>query len=86
MCIRDRHDHGRSGPFLGHDLEHLEAVRSGHRHIQQGQVEIAFPHGPDAVSYTHLDVYKRQLLKEVKTGVGSGVNTASAAKPQGRPG
>ena len=31
----------------GRSSEHLEAVCAGHRHIQQGQVEIAFPHGPD---------------------------------------
>ena len=69
MCIRDRNGRvsylaivnpaaggGRSRKMLGSALERLRAGGV--------TVDVAETQGPGAVSYTHLDVYKRQVADE----------------------
>ena len=40
--------------------DHFQAVASGHPDVGDQQVRLVLPHHFQAVSYTHLDVYKRQ--------------------------
>ena len=56
MCIRDRHEHAEA------DCEAADAVglHEKQREEQDDQRQQRFEQDP--VSYTHLDVYKRQLL------------------------
>ena len=54
MCIRDRHG------GLGIGLERLTMQLIGEDNVREATL---FPRDP--VSYTHLDVYKRQNLLEV---------------------
>ena len=62
MCIRDRHQHGAHGQ--GHPGQNMEHDRGIHLRVFQQAV---FQHVQRTlkdlpVSYTHLDVYKRQDL------------------------
>ena len=66
MCIRDRaHRHlhrAHPGQLGHHERVHELAHRiGGHRHHRHRQ-HLGQGHGQDPVSYTHLDVYKRQAV------------------------
>ena len=53
MCIRDRLIDGLSG---------VGSLKAFVRELTDLPVEVVNTHGHVAVSYTHLDVYKRQNL------------------------
>ena len=65
MCIRDSHcaDHGSDGLETGHVLAGTLGNTQNHRALHflaGGQNGLGPLQIVDAVSYTHLDVYKRQ--------------------------
>ena len=67
MCIRDSHKDdagaGGGGKKERGDDSHPEADHRKHRRPQRhADKAAADPHGGKPVSYTHLDVYKRQAL------------------------
>ena len=53
MCIRD------SRPACAYDYQPLEAIVA--EHFDFFDLTMAEPGGEEPVSYTHLDVYKRQV-------------------------
>ena len=56
MCIRDRHDGIHEGIISETDWE------LAHQKREKTGVKYEKTHSLDPVSYTHLDVYKRQLF------------------------
>ena len=79
MCIRDR-------DMIGHDphelAAYLSAVLQGYtRQSAQAELERVFDAQYEPVSYTHLDVYKRQLLYE---SVGCFVKQARLPRRKGK--
>ena len=89
MCIRDSHQIRRVWIRDRHPRRHQRAVWlqlsvEVHRHPgrQPRQVRDPLKHGAAAVSYTHLDVYKRQAI----TISGNGVHISSASLGDRNPG
>ena len=64
MCIRDSAGAGRRWSHLHCPTTALQGQARENRALYQGRSG-AQPVSPGAVSYTHLDVYKRQTLKNV---------------------
>ena len=67
MCIRDS-DNGHTVVVISHDMDYV--AENSSRIIMMAQGEILDATSPDraflnagTVSYTHLDVYKRQILE-----------------------
>ena len=48
----------------------IQAYTDCRRHKRSGREALAFEVGLEAVSYTHLDVYKRQLRTPSRSRVG----------------
>ena len=61
MCIRDRIDFDLNGEK--HTLKVSETDADGNRYFMADNSDVVYP-----VSYTHLDVYKRQPLGYFRRG------------------
>ena len=56
---------GKVGAGLGKAAEVPEAIRKGVEDAKKNMITVALKNGTIPVSYTHLDVYKRQILYHV---------------------
>ena len=80
MCIRDRPDTPHPDDTLPQEPDQTEPRRlEVERDVPADMLTIAFHTGPRPVSYTHLDVYKRQPLYRQRAFSSAALNSSSAS-------